>query len=204
MSEKPRRRRNPATSEDALTSAAQAVSLIGVRMRELRVAKSMTLQQLSAISNLSPSMLSLIERGRATPSIGSLLLIANALGVAIADLIPAGIDPEEPVVSRAQSLPSGQSSGKLLRRILRQDNRHGLLVSLTEYRPNTGTSLVEKAHSGYEHGFVIEGEIEVEFEGRKIDLGPGDMISYSSHRRHRIWNHKKKLAKALWINIYKE
>lgn len=201
MSEKGPQRRNAATSDQALASAVQAVSLIGIRIREMRVAKSMTLQQLSGIANLSPSMLSLIERGRATPSIGSLILIANALGVTISELIPTDVDLEEPIISRAEIFPAGQSSGKLLRRVLRQDHKHGMLISMTEYRPNTGTSLAEKTHSGYEHGYVIEGELEVEFEGRTFTLGPGDMISYSSHRRHKIWNRSKTLAKALWINI---
>src|SRR6201991_451051 len=80
---------NSAMSEvEAYSDAtASALTAIGVRIKEIRLARGMTLQSVSDVSGLSPSMLSLVERGRASPSIGSLVVIANSLGVTMTDLL---------------------------------------------------------------------------------------------------------------------
>jgi DNA-binding transcriptional regulator YiaG len=59
-------------------AAASALTAIGLRIKEIRLTRGMTLQSVSDVSGLSPSMLSLVERGRASPSIGSLVVIASA------------------------------------------------------------------------------------------------------------------------------
>ncbi len=46
----------------------------------------MTLQELSERTGLSTSMISLVERGRTSPSIGSLVVLASALKVPIGEL----------------------------------------------------------------------------------------------------------------------
>ena len=56
-------------------------NLLGARMRTQRRRLSMTLQQLSAASGVSTGYLSQVERGNATPSLGTLNQIATALAV---------------------------------------------------------------------------------------------------------------------------
>lgn len=58
----------------------------GIRIRLLRLQRQMTQEQLAAAANLSIDFLSLIERGRNTPSFASLEKLAQALGVPIKEL----------------------------------------------------------------------------------------------------------------------
>src|SRR5947209_16014989 len=81
-------------------AAASALTAIGLRIKEIRLARGMTLQSVSDVSGLSPSMLSLVERGRASPSIGSLVVIASALAVTMSDLVANELTPEERLVVR--------------------------------------------------------------------------------------------------------
>jgi Helix-turn-helix len=62
--------RNPAieATNDFSDATASALAAIGIRIKEIRLARGMTLQTVSDESGLSPSMLSLVERGRASPS----------------------------------------------------------------------------------------------------------------------------------------
>ncbi|WP_305788932.1 helix-turn-helix domain-containing protein [Symbioplanes lichenis] len=60
---------------------------LGQRLRHLRRAKNMTLEQLSAVVGRAPSQLSLIENGKREPKIGVLQAIAGALGVQMQDLL---------------------------------------------------------------------------------------------------------------------
>ena len=90
-----------ATDGENLTDAtAAALTAIGLRIKEIRLARGMTLQTLSEASGLSPSMISLVERGRASPSIGSLVVIASSLGVMMSELVRAEPTPEEKLVVR--------------------------------------------------------------------------------------------------------
>ena len=52
-----------------------------MQLREIRKAQNLTMKQVSERSNISESMLSLIESGKRTPSVRSAQRIAAALGV---------------------------------------------------------------------------------------------------------------------------
>jgi transcriptional regulator with XRE-family HTH domain len=72
-------------------TAAGAIDLVtlGHRLRHLRRAKGLTLDQLGAAVGRAPSQLSLIENGRREPRLTLLQGIANALGVPLDDLLRA-------------------------------------------------------------------------------------------------------------------
>ena len=185
----------------AADSTAQMLELIGAKIRSARTAQGMTLQTLGDATNLTVSMLSLVERGRAAPSIGSLILIAKALGVPMAELVPSSPPEDQDVVVRAGSRSVVESAEGLLRTILRNDRINGMRVSITVYKPDTGASSVPRAHGGVEHGYVLDGELTVELAGTVYRLQQGDLISYNSTRAHRIWNYSRRDAKALWFNV---
>ena len=188
------------SSDDTADAAASTLAAIGVRIRELRLARAMTLQDLAQASSLSTSMLSLVERGRASPSIGSLIVIASALEVAMSDLLgePA---PEERLVVRSSDQPAIETAEHVIRRLLRDDRSRGIAVAVNEYEPHTGNAEKPLAHGGFEYGFILEGKLTVEVEGAIYILERGDLISYSSRRPHRIWNHGSQRVRTLWFNL---
>ena len=62
---------------------------LGQRLRHLRRAKGLTLEQLGAAVDRAPSQLSLIENGRREPRLTLLQAIAGALGVPLSELLRA-------------------------------------------------------------------------------------------------------------------
>ncbi|MCP3476747.1 XRE family transcriptional regulator [Bradyrhizobium sp. CCGUVB1N3] len=161
----------------------------------------MTLQALAEATALSPSMLSLVERGRAAPSIQSLIVIANALNVTMSDLIVTEEPGEERVVIRTSDQPFVKTAQDAIRRVLREDRSRGISLAVNEYEPETGSSLKRGAHSGFEYGFVLEGTLTVELENVTYQLKAGDLISFESRRPHRFWNNGSKRVRTLWINL---
>ncbi|MBA2726416.1 MAG: cupin domain-containing protein [Actinobacteria bacterium] len=180
---------------------AAALAAIGSRIRELRSQRSLTLQSLSETTGLSPSMLSLVERGKASPSVGSLVAISSAFGVHMSDLLVSDRHDGNGPVSRRSEQPMFETSEGVLRRILRDDRIRGVEVAVNEYAPETGSSHEPTHHSGYEYGIVVDGQLTVEVDGVEHILNPGDLISYDSTRNHRIWNHGLQRARALWVNL---
>lgn len=61
------------------------------RLKELRTERNHTLKNLAGISGLSVSYLSDIERGRTTPTLNTLEVLAHALDVSVLDFL-SGVD----------------------------------------------------------------------------------------------------------------
>ena len=62
----------------------------GDRIRQLRLAANLTQEGLAEKANISVDFLSLIERGRNSPSFQNLDKIASAFGLSVADLFKFG------------------------------------------------------------------------------------------------------------------
>jgi transcriptional regulator with XRE-family HTH domain len=74
---------------------------IAARVRHLRAGRGMSLDALASKCDVSRSMLSLIERGEASPTAVVLEKVATGLGVALATLFEDSAAPVSPVSRRA-------------------------------------------------------------------------------------------------------
>jgi transcriptional regulator with XRE-family HTH domain len=61
--------------------------MVGLKVREIRIIKGMTQNQLAESVGLDPSTLCKIERSKSNPSLSTLTKLAKALGVTIAQLL---------------------------------------------------------------------------------------------------------------------
>ncbi|MBY0338553.1 MAG: cupin domain-containing protein [Acetobacteraceae bacterium] len=176
---------------------------IGARLRAIRAAKQMTLLQLAQQTGLSSSMLSLLERGKTAPSIGTLVALGSALGVPTSELLggpPPPATPAEPV-SRLEDQAVYAAPDGVVRRVLRTDPQHGVEIALNEYEPGSASAPRPTTHDGYEFGIAIEGVLEVTLNGEVFTLKSGDLVSYRSTDPHRIANRGRRKARALWVNL---
>lgn len=164
----------------------------------------MTLQALADATKLSVSMLSLVERGRASPSIGSLIVVANALGITMSDLVAGDSETEEKLVVRAEEARIVETAKHVIRRVLKEDRFHGLSIAINEYAPHTGSNEQPLSHEGFEYGYILEGTLTVEVDGQEHVLSEGDLISYKSTRMHKLWNHGESATRTLWVNLARD
>lgn len=190
--------------DDLAETTASTLAAIGARIREARLARGLTLQALADVSGLSTSMLSLVERGRASPSIGSLIVISSALGATMAELLAVEAPAEQKLVVREDEQQVIETSQHVVRRLIRQDRGRGVSVAVNEYAPDTGNAEIPITHEGYEYGYILEGELTVQVDGVMHLLRRGDLISYGSRRPHRIWNHSQRPVRTLWFNLDRE
>ncbi|MFE3836529.1 helix-turn-helix domain-containing protein [Pseudogemmobacter sonorensis] len=180
----------------------KTLAIIGQRIRDLRKGKSMTLQALAEATGLSSSMLSLVERGLASPSIGSLVVISEALGKSMSALIVDGSATPDSLVVRASEAQVLETNPGVVRRVMKEDGTNGTTVAVNEYAPHTGSSERPLSHYGFEYGLLLEGSLIVEVDGINHVLQVGDLISYSSQRPHRIWNPGPGVARTVWFNTH--
>ena len=174
---------------------------VGRRIRHLRRESQMTLQDLSERTGLSTSMISLVERGRTSPSIGSLVVLASALKVPIGELfIEIDQMPDDRVV-RAEDQSLVVPWPGVSRRTAKIDRLRRIEISVNEWEPGGEREPQPARHAGFEYGLMLEGELTVDVDGVTHVLREGDLIGYPSTELHRLRNEGKDVAKAVWFNL---
>ena len=79
---------------------AQSVD-VAARLRELREGQGMSMRALAAKSGLSANALSMIERGKTSPSVSTLYKLADALGVPITEFFSPQADKQNAILIKA-------------------------------------------------------------------------------------------------------
>lgn len=185
------------------TEADQTMALVGARIRALRSSQGLTLKHVAERTGVSVSMLSMLERGITTASIGTLVSVASALGVHMADLFDRpGAENADPVLRREDQTRVQTSEGAV-RRVAHHDAESGVELAVNEYLPGGASGATLTHHKGREFGVLVSGSLRVELDGESHVLRPGDAIAYSSTRPHRISNGGEDVAVAVWVNIDK-
>src|SRR5919198_2961204 len=88
--------------------AAGTPAIMGARLREARNRRGLTLSQLAERTGLTKGFLSQVERDMTSPSVGTLVRLCDALGVAVGDLIEGTPGP----VIRAADRPAISFGGQ--------------------------------------------------------------------------------------------
>jgi len=177
------------------------VLTIGQTIRDLRNNKGMTLGELAAKVNVSPSLISQLERGGVNPSISLLKLIADALQVPLFSLFDKEeTKAEEPSPLMMSNERKRVTTGGVHFNLLSRNHDLGCEFIYNEWPPGSSTGKEKYVHEGIECGLLLEGELEVELGERTYHLKPGDSITYRSDIPHRLNNRGKKTARGVWVN----
>ena len=169
-------------------------------MRKLRHRLSMTLQQLSAASGVSVGHLSQVERGNATPTLGTLTQIAQALEVDTGYFIrtPSAVDS----LTRDGARPKFAVAGSSIEyeQIGAEHADHELTSYIINVPPSYASEVVH--HVGDDIIYILEGEISQMVGEREYLMGVGDSLHYLGTRPH-CWSNKTdkpdKPARILWV-----
>lgn len=153
---------------------------IAQRVRDLRAARSLSLEALAQASGVSRSMISLIERAESSPTAVVLERLAMGLGVSLASLFDAPEPSASPVSRRAaQALWQDPHSGYVRRNVSPAGVGSPLQIVEVQFPP--------KARVAYETGprdpvvhqqiWVLEGRIEVTVGTTLHRLEAGDCLA---------------------------
>ncbi|MCW2906454.1 MAG: puuR 2 [Actinomycetia bacterium] len=181
--------------------ADETVRAVGASIRAARKRRRLTLQELAERTGVSVSMLSMLERGVASPSIGTLVSVSSALGLHMAQLFqdPAA-EPPSPVRRLADQVTVQAAEG-VSRRLVHTDLDNDLEMVVNEYEPGTSSAAAPVHHDGLEFGLIISGNLTVRLGDVEYVLGAGDGISYDSTTPHVLTNRGPAKARAVWINV---
>ena len=174
----------------AVEGASDLPAVLGRNLRRLRTRQGHSLERLAKVSGVSRAMLSQIENGKSTPTIGLLWKIATALGLPFATLLDSQQERGTVVLRRDRAKILGSSDGKFTSRALfpfdgerkvefyelRLAPRH--LESAEPHPPGTVENIV-----------VVSGAVEIR-PGKEAPsrLGEGDAILFEADVPHTYRN----------------
>lgn len=179
---------------------------VGATLQRLRLARGLTLEDLSRIAGVSKSMLSQIEREKANPTIAITWRLANALGVAMGELLSSETREVETIrMLEAHETPTlpGNHAGYVLRILGPME-----LAGKYEWYELTLAPAGELASQPHdpgtsEHLTLLHGAMEVEVGSAKKKVKIGATARYPADQPHAIRNIGKTEAKALLVVIHR-
>lgn len=176
---------------------------IGEKLRRLRKGKELSLRQLASVVDMSPSYLSMIERGGAMPTVASLQRLAAALGSSVQSILASDDDPPElgdspRVRAKERRILKSVPSGTRLEDLSVAGSPLECLVFVL--KPGAGSDGPVE-HVGDEFVYVLRGQVRITLDSIDVyELGPHDSMSFASSRPHQWVNHGDKITELLWIN----
>lgn len=188
--------RTAAQSGDDLLTGSQAPqdtprtleSSIGIEVRRRRKELDLTVADLGAAAGISAGMLSKIENGSISPSLGTLEALAKALNVPIVRLFA---ETEE---RRDCSFVKAGSGVRIDRRGTKAGHLYDLLghslagaIAVEPYLitlKSDAQSYTDFRHSGVEFIYMLSGKVRYRHADKTYLLEPGDALFFDAAARH--------------------
>jgi transcriptional regulator with XRE-family HTH domain len=174
----------------------------GKKLRAVRERKGYTLKDVAKRASVSESLISQIERNRVSPSIDTLLLIADVLDIDYEYLFSDYRQKRGVSIVRASERDSIRQNQVVIHQLSVTDQvskTSAIEAFLLEIEAAGETGDQEYGHTGTELGLILEGSGELTYGNETYDLDAGDSISFASDIPHLFKNTGNSVLKAIWV-----
>jgi transcriptional regulator with XRE-family HTH domain len=185
---------------------------VGERLRERRKELSLSVRELARRVAVSPSLISQIENGKTSPSVGTLYAIVSEMDLSLDEVftgvgeprrgVDGARDSRSPVVTEDERKEISLDSGVRWQRLTRAADPNVDFLHVI-YEPG-GASCPQDhlmRHVGQEYGYVISGRLSVTVGFDSYELAAGDSISFDSTQPHRLAALGDEPVHAIWTVV---
>jgi len=169
---------------------------IGVRLRQLRLRRALSLAQVAKAAGISVGFLSALERSQMSASVSTLRKLARFYETNILDFFA-------PSESDGRLVPPGKrkvlEAGPGVRMELLAWGNTVMEPHLFRIAPKAGSG-ESYAHQGEEFLHVLRGEFQISVREKEYRLKAGDSFYFESSTPHRWLNPGRKETWVLWVN----
>ena len=161
---------------------------IGKKILSFRHKNNMAIRDFSKVSNLSPALISQLERGKGNPSLSVLNAIANAMDTTLSELVKEEL-PNKYIVIKNNILYKENKYYKHYNLI--SDKVYNSSINIHKIEINNYCTYSENIFSdnNSEHILFIEnGCVLIKFENEEYSLAKGDKIIIFPNIRYELCN----------------
>ncbi|MCG8472012.1 MAG: XRE family transcriptional regulator [Desulfobacterales bacterium] len=174
----------------------------GSKLRAVRERRGITLKSVAGKAGVSESLVSQIERNKVSPSIDTLLSIADVLGIDYEYLFSDYRKKGKVEIIRAHERSITTQGRVTMSRLSAREeipSEHSVDAFMLEVESKGETGDLEYGHAGQEFGIILEGAAELLYGDDTYLLSEGDTVSFSSRIPHILKNRGAGPLKAVWI-----
>ncbi len=160
---------------------------LGRKIRDLRLRRGLTVQQLADASRLSKGFISQVENDRTSPSLATLRDLAGALETSVAYLV---VEEEQvPCVVRNEERPRVHVGGNTSKvELVSARPKRNLELLIAELPAGMTARGKRHYHHGEECVLVLEGRVRITCGDQMFVLEVGDSCHYDGRVPHAVEN----------------
>jgi transcriptional regulator with XRE-family HTH domain len=186
-------------------SASSEISVLSDALRRLRGGARLTLKELSERSGIAASTLSKIENGQLSPTYEKIVLLADGLGVDVAELFGrehsgAAATGRRAICRRGEGVvhKTPQYEYEMLCADVTRKQFLPIVTLLRAHELEAFPELLR--HEGEEFVYVLEGQVTLHSDYYEpYVLNPGDSCYFDSHMGHVLVSSGAPDARILWV-----
>lgn len=186
-------------------------SKVGGRIKDLRIARGLSVEEVAKRSGISEETIASIERHLVSPPLGNLVSLAKVFEVSVGEFFGEKGDSSFCIVRAGDRKPvsrfnssDGKTSGYSYEALGQQKKKKQMEPFLVTLTPLEVRQVEPNQHIGEEFLFVLEGEVEVKLLDHTDILNPGDSIYYDSTMPHIVACHGDQPATILAVIYAKD
>ena len=170
---------------------------IGAKLKELRILKGLTQEELADRAELSKGFISQLERDLTSPSIATLMDILQCLGTSIGEFFNA--TPEEQIVfGKTDYFEKHDLELKNeIKWIIPNAQKNMMEPILLTLEPG-GETYPDNPHEGEEFGYVLQGNISIHIGSKTYKAKKGESFYFVSDKKHYLSS--KAGAVLIWVS----
>ena len=171
---------------------------IGVKIKQLRLQRGLTQEELAARTELTKGFISQLERDLTSPSIATLMDILAALGTDVAGFFRESQE-EQVVYSADDMFVKEEADGSTIQWLVTNAQKNALEPILVTIP--AGLSLAEDdPHEGEEFGYVLSGNVTLVLGTKRYRVKKGGSFYFRPTRVHYLINSGKVESRVLWVS----
>ena len=170
---------------------------IGAKLKELRILKGLTQEELADRAELSKGFISQLERDLTSPSIATLMDILQCLGTSIGEFFNE--TPEEQIVFGKTDYfeKHDQELKNEIKWIIPNAQKNMMEPILLTLEPG-GETYPDNPHEGEEFGYVLQGNISIHIGSKTYKAKKGESFYFVSDKKHFLSS--KAGAVLIWVS----
>ncbi|WP_294578753.1 helix-turn-helix domain-containing protein [uncultured Thomasclavelia sp.] len=169
---------------------------IGSKVKRLRQANGLTLEDLANRSELTKGFLSQLERDLTSPSVATLEDILEALGTNLQEFFSE--KEEEQIVFKKNDFFENIQDEYKISYIIPNAQKNEMEPILIELEKG-GHSMTIDPHEGEEFGFVVQGRIKLVCGEKEFAIKKGETFYLRGQVAHYLVNPGEAKAKVIWV-----
>lgn len=172
---------------------------IGQKLKELRVMKNLTQEELADRAELSKGFISQLERDLTSPSIATLVDILQVLGTDLTEFFQD--TTEEQIVFHDSDYFEKEDDelGNKIEWIIPNAQKNIMEPIRLTLQPG-GSTYPDNPHEGEEFGYVLSGSITVHIGNKKYKAKKGESFYFTPGSTHYIKANEKTGATLIWVS----